>query len=108
MTGFANDHESMFYVRNEPETLDWSPGKVNVSRLIVPGQVTAMRLMVIGSITWNGMLPTSRDDDGPVYPVKPKVSIKCLRDGDLLHIREIVNTHSVSSKAIPLLACNLV
>lgn len=97
-TKFANDHESMFYIRNEPSTVDWSHGKVNVSRLFVRGQATAIRLMVIGYLSWNGLLPTGRGEDGVLqWPKKAKVSIKCLRDGDFLHLRNLIKDHSNSS-----------
>lgn len=96
---FGNTYESLFYARNAPRNLDWSAGKVGVSRLVVKGQATAMRLMVVGQVTWNGMLSTGRGDDGgPIYPVKAKVAIKCLRDGDFLYFRSLIKDYSDSSK----------
>ncbi|VDC01007.1 unnamed protein product [Peniophora sp. CBMAI 1063] len=101
-TTFANSEESMFYVRNEPRDLAWSSQRARGARLIVSGQATPVRLMVIGQISWNGMLPLSRGDNGPIYPTKPKVAIKCLRDGDFLHVRNIIKDYSNSKLTLEL------
>ena len=85
----------MYYVRNEPSTLEWSTDSINVSRLKEPEQVTKLRYMVAGEMTWNGFLPEG-SEDGPKWPTRPKISIKCLRDGDLLHLRNIIKTYSRS------------
>ncbi|VDC00916.1 unnamed protein product [Peniophora sp. CBMAI 1063] len=99
-TTFANDQEAMYYVRNEPSNLRWSAKKVGISRLVAEGQATCVRYMCIGQVSWNGMLPVRGEGGTSEYPTRPKISIKCLRDRDFLHCRNIIKEYSNSQNQI--------
>ncbi|VDC05038.1 unnamed protein product [Peniophora sp. CBMAI 1063] len=102
LCGFGNDTECMYYVRNEPSKLAWSKEKPQFSRLLVKKQATRLRLMVLGQVTWNGMLPTRHPVDGLKYPKRPKVSVKCLRDGDLVYLKNMLKQYSDSKDPMDL------
>ena len=96
LASFALISESIYYIGRHPRTLEWSSGKVKDSRLVQRGQVTPLKVWVVGALTWNGMLPNAEGN----FPPKPRVSVKPLRDADLLLFRKIVEERSSSCTSL--------
>ncbi|KZV59068.1 hypothetical protein PENSPDRAFT_672615, partial [Peniophora sp. CONT] len=102
MSAFANDDECMYYIRCQPDGIVWSAGKPNVSSLVIKGQCTRVRWIIAGQLTWNGLIQQRNDKGDLVWPTRAKVSIKCLRDGDFLAMRNILKDYSESSMHAPM------
>lgn len=90
---FANEEESAYAARREPEDLIWSQTRVKGSKLMVPGTVSPVELWYIGAVTWNGLLPNNG-----VWPSRAKLSVAPLRPGDLMHARNLITRFSKTSK----------
>ncbi|KZV64041.1 hypothetical protein PENSPDRAFT_691101 [Peniophora sp. CONT] len=95
IAAFRNPRQAVFYITQLPSRLDWSSGRVKESRAVLPGEVTPVTGMLFGQISWNGMIANSR-----TWPTKPKVSIKTLREADLMRARQLIQDLSCSAKTI--------
>ncbi|KZV75918.1 hypothetical protein PENSPDRAFT_680645 [Peniophora sp. CONT] len=93
---YAKPADSVYYIGRQPKQVEWSSGKVKDSCLVHRGQVSRLVHWVIGALSWNGMLPNA---DGN-FPTKPKVSVKPLRNEDLMLFRKIIQDKSCSSKPV--------
>ncbi|VDB95734.1 unnamed protein product [Peniophora sp. CBMAI 1063] len=92
---YKYEDESTFYLRTKPADLVWSSSRVKGSYLRVKDDVPPIKFWSLGDINWNGLLPENGS-----YPNKAKLSITPLREGDLMHIRKLIGTHSKTKKPL--------
>ncbi|KZV59101.1 hypothetical protein PENSPDRAFT_672589, partial [Peniophora sp. CONT] len=95
LEAFRNVQRGVFYISRLPDRLDWSCGRVKESRAVLPGEVTPVTSMMLGQVSWNGMIPK----DG-AFPTKPRLSIKPLREADLMRARKIIQDMSCSAREV--------